>query len=59
MEKHANADSLWAAYSALAGLAQYSDIHPSKMREHVTPALNVLLSCLRAAGETCGNDYPE
>lgn len=59
MEKHTDADSLWAAYSALAGLAQYSDIPLEKMRAHVVPAMNILLSCLRAAGENCGNDYLE
>lgn len=59
MEKHKNPDELWRAYSALAALAAYSDIPPKKIRAHIVPAMNILLSCLRAADELCGNDYPE
>jgi hypothetical protein len=59
MEKHKNPDDLWRAYSALAGLAAGYDIPLEKLRAHTIPSMNILLSCLRAAGECCGDDYPE
>ena len=52
-------EALWRAYSALCGLVAYSDIEPGQARAHLVPALNVLLHCLRAAGQPCGNDYPD
>jgi len=56
MEKHKDVEELWRAYSALAGLVVYT---APEHRGHIVPAMNVLLSCLRAAGQPCGMDYRE
>lgn len=56
MEKHKDAEELWRAYSALAGLVAYT---VPEHRGHIVPAMNILLSCLRAAGQACGSDYDE
>ena len=56
MEKHRDKEELWRAYSALCGLVKYT---APEHRAALVPAMNVLLSCLRAAGEPCGEDYPD
>lgn len=53
MEKHKDPDELWTAFSALcAVLTEHEDKRP-----FIVPALNVLLSCLRAADQNCGPDF--
>lgn len=53
--KHENLDELWRAYCALCGtLVPGTTPHPD-----VAPALNILLSCLRAAGAAVGPDFPD
>lgn len=54
--KHKDRTELWRAYAELAELAAYTD---ADHREKMVPAINVLLSCLRDAGENCGSDLPE
>jgi hypothetical protein len=56
MTKNKNPEALWHAYSALAGLVAYT---APEHRAALVPALNVILACLRDAGEACGADYPE
>jgi hypothetical protein len=56
MSKNKNPEALWNAYSALAGLVAYT---APEHRAALVPALNVILGCLRDAGEACGEDYPE
>lgn len=54
--KHKNPVELWRAYAQLAELAAYTD---ADVRAKMVPALNILLGCLRDAGEICGKDFPE
>lgn len=55
MEKHKDIDSLWRAYSAL-----YASVVPGTIPgPYHAPAMNIILSCIRAAGGFCGPDYPD